>query len=603
VKESKIPAFNFSLLNRLSMQFKNQATEARFLSSIESIRKIQIRSALFLASLLYLMVSILDFYIIPEKLLQQALAIHLTQTVLFSIFGFYLFSSPSQKVHSTLAISAVVIAWSSHLLIAIVGGVTLLFAEAYLMLIWIWLVAGLPLVQSAKLNLLFICMLEAVLLIFSPFELATTLSHQYFVFVSLLLGSLGAYLTEFYKRQNFLNLEKVSEQTSALIKANDQLRHAQKMEAIGTLVGGVAHDFNNTLAAITGNIYLTREGVAHLPATLKKLDAIEALAFRSAEIVKQLLAFSRKGIVNMQPLELSSFLSETIKLHGVILPENIEFHHEQVGPQKINIRADANQLEQVILNLLSNARDAVNGVNKPKISLHLEKWIADKVFRERHPEIRGSEFARISVIDNGCGIDEECIEHMFEPFYTTKGVNEGTGLGLSMAYGALQSHGGTILVESELGKGSNIQLYLPLLKNAELPEITKPNEITANQSSTATVLLADDDEAVLATIETILKRLGHKVITAKDGLMAVESYKANSAEIDLIILDIVMPNMGGIEAYKEIKKTGSPACVIFMTGYDPDQKPGVEGAIPEKVIMKPFNVAEFSRLIQSTLEQ
>ena len=603
MKESKVPAFNFSLLNKLSMQFKDQATEARFLSSIESIRKIQIRSALFLASLLYLMVSILDFYIIPENLLRQALATHLTQTVLFSIFGLYLFRSPSQKVHSTLAISAVVIAWSSHLLIAIVGEITLLFAEAYLMLIWIWLVAGLPLLQSAKLNLLFICMLEVVLLIFTPFELATTLSHQYFVFVSLLLGSLGAYLTEFYKRQNFLNLEKVSEQTSALIKANDQLRHAQKMEAIGTLVGGVAHDFNNTLAAITGNIYLTKESVAHLPATLKKLDTIEALAFRSAEIVKQLLAFSRKGIVNMQPLELSSFLSETIKLHGVILPENIKFYHGHIGSQKINICADANQLEQVILNLLSNARDAVNGVNRPTISLHLEKWIADKTFKERHPEIRGSEFARISVIDNGCGIDEECLEHMFEPFYTTKGVNEGTGLGLSMAYGALQSHGGTILVDSEPGKGSNIQLYLPLLKDAELPEITKPNEITANQSSTATVLLADDDESVLATIETILKRLGHKVITAKDGLMAVESYKANSAEIDLILLDVVMPNMGGIEAYKEIKKTGSSASVIFITGYDPDQKQGVEGVIPEKVVMKPFNIAEFSHLIQSTLEQ
>ncbi|MFC1536633.1 ATP-binding protein [Pseudomonadota bacterium] len=585
------------------MQFKDQATEARFLSSIESIRKIQIRSALFLASLLYLMVSILDFYIIPEKLLQQAVTIHLTQTVLFSIFGFYLFRSPSQKIHSTLAISAVVIAWSSHLFIAIVGGVTLLFAEAYLMLIWIWLVAGLPLLQSAKLNLLFICMLEVVLLTFNPFELATTLSHQYFVFVSLLLGSLGAYLTEFYKRQNFLNLEKVSEQTSALIKANDQLRHAQKMEAIGTLVGGVAHDFNNTLAAITGNIYLTKESVAHLPDTIKKLDTIEALAFRSAEIVKQLLAFSRKGIVNMQPMELSSFLSETIKLHSVILPENIEFHHEQIGSQEINIRADANQLEQVILNLLSNARDAVNDVNRPTISLHLEKWIADKAFKEKHPEIRSSEYARISVVDNGCGIDEECLEHMFEPFYTTKGVNEGTGLGLSMAYGALQSHGGTILVESEPGKGSNIQLYLPLLKDAELPEITKPNEIAAKQSSTATVLLADDDEAVLATIETILKRLGHKVITAKDGLMAVESYKVNSAEIDLVILDVVMPNMGGIEAYKEIKKAGSSASVIFITGYDPDQKPDVEGTIPEKVVMKPFNVAEFSRLIQSTLEQ
>jgi len=585
------------------MQFKDQATEARFLSSVEPIRKIQIRSALLLASLLYLMVSILDLYIIPEKLLQQTLAIHLIQSLLFFLFGLYLFRSPSQRVHSTLAISAVVIAWSSHLLIAIVGGVTLLFAEAYLILIWIWLVAGLPLVQSAKLNLFFICMLEVVLLLFNPFELATTLSHQYFVFVSLLLGSLGAYLTEFYKRQNFLNLGKVSEQTSALVNANDQLRHAQKMEAIGTLVGGMAHDFNNTLAAITGNIYLTKEGVKHLPGTLEKLDTIEALAFRSAEIVKQLLAFSRKGIVNMQPMELSSFLSEMVKLHGVILPENIEFHHDYIDPQEINICADANQLEQVILNLLSNARDAVYGVSEPKVSLHLEKWLADKTFKERHPEVKGFEFARISVTDNGCGIDEECHEHLFEPFYTTKGVNEGTGLGLSMAYGTLQSHGGTILVESEPGKGSNFQLYLPLLKDAEVPEISKPDEAAAAQSSTATILLADDDEAVLATIETILERLGHKVITATDGLTAVELYRRKSAEIDLVILDIVMPKMGGIEAHKKIRALNPLVKTIFITGYDPSQQLNTEEMASETVVIKPFKVAEFSQLIQSTLER
>jgi len=585
------------------MQFKDQATETRYLSSIEAIRKIQLRSALLLASLLYLMVSILDLYIIPGKTLQLAFCVHMTQSALFLLFGLYLLNSTSLKLHTLLAISAVVMAWSSHLTLTISEGTNLLFAEAYLIFIWIWLVSGLSLAQSAKLNLLFICMLETVLFMFNPYDLATTLSHQYFLFVSLLLGSLGAYLAEFYKRQNFINLEKVEEQASALVSANDQLRHAQKMEAIGTLVGGIAHDFNNTLAAVTGNIYLAKKDVTHLPDTLEKLDNIEALAFRSADMIKQLLAFSRKGIVNMQPMELSSFLTEVIKLHEVVLPAHIEFHHKHINPQELTIYGDANQLEQVILNLLGNARDAVDGVKSPKITLQLERWMANEAFKENNPEITSSEFARISVIDNGCGIDDECLEHMFEPFYTTKTTNEGTGLGLSMAYGTLQSHSGTIMVESAPGKGSSFHLYLPLLKRSvEVPVTTQPKELIAHGSA-ATILLADDDEVVLSAVEAVLKHLGYKVILATDGLKAVELYRAHHADIELVILDIVMPGMGGIEAHKTIRVLNPSVKTIFLTGYDPSQQINSEEMTSETVVMKPFKISAFSQLIQSILER
>ena len=604
MKESNTPPFNPSLFRKLTLQFKDQATEERYQATIEPIWKVQIRSALLLASLLYLMVVFLDFYTIPEKTLPVALSIHISQAALFSLFGLYLFRSTSRRLHSTLAIAAVSIAWSSHLIITITGAVTLMFAEAYLMLIWIWLVSGITLSQAARLNLIFVSMFEVALLAFNPFDLATTLSHQYFVFVSILLGSLGAYLTEFYKRQNFIHLEKVEEQAQALVTANDQLRHAQKMEAIGTLVGGIAHDFNNTLAAITGNIYLTKREVKNLPGTLERLENIEDLAFRSADMVKQLLAFSRKGIINMKTLELSPFLHQVTKLHEVILPADIEFHLDYINGQEMTVYGDRNQLEQVILNLLSNARDAVAGVKNPTITLQLDRWSADERFKAIHPEIEGDEFARISVIDNGCGIDDECLEHLFEPFFTTKEMNEGTGLGLSMALGTLQSHRGTIMVESALGKGSSIQLYLPLLKgHAQAPVTTDaPNKSVLHRRSSATVLLADDDEAVLKTVASILKRLGYTVLTVSDGIAAVETYKANSTDIKLIILDIVMPKMGGIEAFKEIKKMDSMVKVIFLTGYDSTKELNSEAMAAEKVVMKPFDVTEFSQLLKSALD-
>ncbi|HKI59460.1 MAG TPA: hypothetical protein VKA23_00370, partial [Mariprofundaceae bacterium] len=198
VKEPHLRLFSLGLVNKVTLQFKDAVMESHYLSFVEPIRKLQIRSALLLASLLYLLVSALDLYIMPEQSLQLALTIHLSQSILFALFGLYLFRSASLKLHSALAVSAVVIAWNSHLILAVSEGVSLIFAEAYLMLIWIWLVSGISLSQSAKLNLLFLCLLEALLLVVNPHDLATTLSHQYFVFVSLLLGSLGAYLAEYY---------------------------------------------------------------------------------------------------------------------------------------------------------------------------------------------------------------------------------------------------------------------------------------------------------------------------------------------------------------------------------------------------------------------
>jgi len=378
-----------------------------------------------------------------------------------------------------------------------------------------------------------------------------------------------------------------------------QLRQAQKMEAVGTLVAGIAHDFNNTLAGITGNIYLAKNSIKNSPETLKRLESIERLSHRAANMVQQLLTFSRKGVVNMKQITISSFLKEITKMHEVALPENIKLR-QLIESSNMQIRGDINQLQQVIMNLLNNARDAVMNVNSPEITLKLEQFTTDDQFKISHPNIVGKMFARISVIDNGSGIKKEVLSHIFEPFFTTKEVGKGTGLGLAMSYGAIQSHDGFITVESEVGKGSSFYVYLPLLMSDGNQAVNQAEEKVVHGHG-ETILLVDDDEEVIKTGHDVLESLGYKVLLASDGLNAVEVYKTHSSSINLIILDMVMPRMGGVEAAKVIREINESAKVIFVTGYDSNQRLDADSMASEKILSKPSNVPELSQVIQATL--
>lgn len=377
-----------------------------------------------------------------------------------------------------------------------------------------------------------------------------------------------------------------------------QFLQAQKMEAIGTLVGGIAHDFNNTLAGITGNIYLAKSEVKELPETLSRLQDIEALSFRAAGMIQQLLAFSRKGTVKMNPMTIFSFLKEIAKMHSVALPENIKFNQDFEG-KEMEVNGDINQLQQVVMNLLNNARDAVIDMEPAEITLKLERYVADNQFAKIHPLITDKNFACISVIDNGTGIEQENLERIFEPFFTTKEAGKGTGLGLAMVYGAIQSHEGAISVESEPGRGTAVHVYLPLLSSDEKPVMTAVDEEVAHGHG-ETILLVDDDESVLKTGSDLLQRLGYKVLLGTDGLHALEAYKVYGSEIDLVILDIVMPKMGGREAAEKILEINENAKIIFVTGYDSHQE--VDKDSPETILSKPYQVNEFSQAIKTALE-
>jgi len=386
----------------------------------------------------------------------------------------------------------------------------------------------------------------------------------------------------------------IHEDISHIQELEEQFYQAQKMEAIGTLVGGIAHDFNNMLAGITGNIYLAKRHSAGQANITEKLDDAQNLIGNAGEVIKQLLTFAKKDIVKKRTVLLTPFLKETFKLHKVTIPEDIDLSLEIA--ENMAVSADITQLQQVLLNLLTNARDAVEDIEHPAIQIRLEKFLPDPDFLTRHKSAKNIPYAYFKIKDNGHGIPEENLNTIFEPFFTTKLVGKGSGLGLSMVFGSVHSHDGIIDVKSRVGRGSTFRIYLPLT-NMDLE-----NEAKVQPSSRAvageTILFVDDETAVLTVIGEVLKSLGYKVLTAENGVQALEIYNNNSNVIDLVLTDVVMPKMDGVELAKAINEQDSKIPIIFATGYDKKQEiernSGLQGFA---VLNKPYSI----ELLEQTL--
>jgi len=379
-------------------------------------------------------------------------------------------------------------------------------------------------------------------------------------------------------------------------KMEDQFLQAQKMEAIGTLVGGIAHDFNNMLGAMQGNVYLARRKLEDQPEVADRLDTIEQLGMRSAEMVKQLLTFARKDRMRMISFSLNAFLKEVFTLVQTVIPENVTFDCDHCEEELI-IHGDATQLQQALMNLLNNARDAVAHVGQPRILCKLGSYTATADFLTAHPEVKGKAFAVLTVRDNGDGIKKANLEKVFEPFFTTKGVGEGTGLGLAMVYGTVQSHGGTLEVESKLGVGTAFHVYLPLTD--EDRDTLQEKEKSIVQGRGETVLIVDDEASMRSATCDVLESLGYKVLSAGDGEEALEMFRAHQNQISLVITDVVMPVMGGVDLARSIRLLDKKMPIIFVTGYDKDQAMSAEDRIEQSsIIMKPFPPAELSQCIR-----
>ena len=380
-----------------------------------------------------------------------------------------------------------------------------------------------------------------------------------------------------------------------------QFLQAQKMEAIGTLVGGIAHDFNNMLAGISGNIYLAKSALVEASPARMHMDRIEDLSFRATDMISQLLTFARKGDVDLRVFDISSFIKESFKLYTASLPENIHLD-TALSSKPLLVKGDATQFQQILVNLLGNARDALDGVENPVIQVNLDSFFADEAFLNTHQELQCQHFAHLCVHDNGCGIASEHLDNIFEPFFTTKEVGKGTGLGLSMVYGAVKTHKGVVEVHSEFGCGTEVHIYLPLEQSADAKPVLKDAELEVEQGNGEGILLVDDDAQVLETGQDVLQSLGYRVFCAANGLEAIALYKSHQHEIALVILDMVMPKMGGVEAAQQICAFDDRAKVIFSTGYDKDRQENPTGFMDNKAILsKPYTIPELSRIIQQYL--
>ncbi|WP_167631990.1 PAS domain S-box protein [Mariprofundus ferrooxydans] len=388
---------------------------------------------------------------------------------------------------------------------------------------------------------------------------------------------------------------------SEQVNLEQQLQQAQKMEAIGTLVGGIAHDFNNMLAGISGNLFLLRKMTSDNEQLTRKFDDIESLNRRAADMIAQLMAFARKGVVQMKPMDLGQFTEQAVKLARVGIPENINFNLKIDAPGSFVIKGDATQLQQVLLNLLNNARDALKGVEQPRIDMHLFRYVPDNQFLENHVGVLNFPHVCISISDNGSGIEAGALKQIFDPFFTTKEVGKGTGLGLSMVYGMIQSHNGVIDVNSQPGCGTEINLYFAL--QHEPLDIVTPAPAQPTGKGGKTILLADDEDVVRHTAAEVLESFGYRVLQARDGLQAIEIFSRQHQEIDLLILDVVMPHYGGPVLANKLREISPNMPVLYATGYDRSHVLE-QHAFTDKtshVLTKPLDFHEMHRIIRSLL--
>ncbi len=415
------------------------------------------------------------------------------------------------------------------------------------------------------------------------------------------------------RRNNTQQLRRLEEKGAQLEELNSQLKealenlrgseqqvlHSEKMASIGTLAAGVAHDFNNMLAVIESSTYLLKTKLPAGSPLLKYCEMTGSAIERSAELIKQLLQFSQKNVIDVRCTSLNKIVRDMLRILERSIGKNISVAlelDENLSP----IEADETQLQQVILNLAINARDAMP--EGGTLTISTESVVLDWPYCKQHPLFAPGFYLRLAVRDTGCGIKREYLQRIFDPFFTTKKVGKGTGLGLSVVHGIVQRHSGTIQVYSEVGKGTVFHIYL---KPSDKSEATFEKTFARGQmiKGSGTILLVDDEEMLLEPNAELLDVMGYRVLIADSGSSAVDLYRANHAEIDLVLLDMAMPGMDGRQTFRELKLIDPTVKVLFASGFtDNDKFNNVieEGALG--LIRKPFNAHDLSEKINSILQ-
>ena len=390
-------------------------------------------------------------------------------------------------------------------------------------------------------------------------------------------------------------------------RTEDELRQAQKMEAVGHLAGGIAHEFNNYLGIIMGYSDLMEEEHVENESLRLGLTEIKGATQKAASLTRQLLAFSRKQIIEPTVLDLNASVWEAHKLLRRLIPANIEVIpvlHPDVG----KVKADPAQIQQILINLVVNARDAMP--QGGKISIETAEVVLDEEFSSRHVDVVPDDYIMISVSDNGEGIDPDHLPRIFEPFFTTKQAGKGTGLGLSTTYGIVKQSGGHITVSSVRGRGTTFRVYFPKL--AEAYEATgSPPATTAilhpapSSTAIATILLVEDESGLRRLMSRVLEKQGYWVFEAKDGEEALSICRDNRAHIDLVVTDYAMPRMTGVQLKEKVMALQPSMKFLLISGY-------AEGVVEDNLqqvlnggdfLEKPFLPEELARKVREMLSR
>ena len=377
-------------------------------------------------------------------------------------------------------------------------------------------------------------------------------------------------------------------------QAEDQLRQSQKMQAIGQLAGGVAHDFNNLLTVINGYAEMLLAEPAQSHYALQELTAIREAGERAAQLTRQLLLFSRRAVLAPRVLQLNDLVEQVVVMLRRLIGEDIELR-KALTPALPPIKADANQLEQLLLNLAINARDAMP--NGGELTIETRAATFDAAFCRAHPGHREGTFVQLVVADDGVGMTDEVKAHLFEPFFTTKGA--GRGLGLATAYGIVQESRGFITVASELGVGTTVVVSLP----AQDPAALRRDSRSAVEDRTGeTILLVEDEEAVRRVIALALTMQGYRVITADSGSEALRLFESATESVDLLVTDVVMPEMSGVQLAQALRERCPTCRVLFVSGYNEDIALRHLGS-HDAFLQKPFTPRVLAQKVREILDR
>ncbi len=381
-------------------------------------------------------------------------------------------------------------------------------------------------------------------------------------------------------------------------RLEDQLREVQKLEAVGRLAGGIAHDFNNLLTALLGSAELLQRRLGEVQNTLPELATIHRTARRAADFTQGLLAFARRQVLEPVCLDLNGFLTEALPMLRRMIPENIRID-VRAGVGLGAVRADRGQLTQVLMNLCVNARDAM--AEGGSISISTENFVMDQKFVASHRGAKRGNFVSLAVADTGTGIAPEDLERVFEPFFTTKQAGKGTGLGLSTVYGIIKQHGGFIYADSRVGRGTTFTVYLPVAA-AEGQHAEVPAEI-ATRGGPETILVVEDEAEVRRILVEALTSLGYRVHQAADGVDALAVLQREHRRVDLVLTDVVMPRMGGMELFRAALAILPELKFLFSSGYTEDTVH--DGFVKKEGVFflaKPYGIDMLARKVREALE-